>query len=296
MPSTSQHGNTNTPINTNDHTDNHTNDHATDPGPLPEPRRRDPAAGPQARRHLSFGSARREAAQSRADHGDRRTPCRTGGPGQSSDPVAVLTATLLDARHDWEVFEQADSDDDGGSGDASDCIAGCDQLFEDCLESWGEAVGEEDIDIFDAEDEEQADDGSGSVDLEDNPFDVENEDTSDTGARTTPTTRATRAGRPTFEAGAVIGFCSVAVHGLDRGPPHLRRLRLNEPATTKDWSVRHRSGAAHSGVSRRARSCDRVVLAVIVAAIAAGDLARRRSVATHRAGDRRRRRRCRSRG
>ena len=124
-------------------------------------------------------------------------------------PVAVLTATLLDARHDWEVFQQADSDDDGGSGDASDCIAGCDQLFEDCLESWGEAVGEEDIDIFDAEDEEQADDGSGSVDLEDNPFDVENEDTSDTGGEDDSDDTRDEGGLTTFEAGAVIGFCSV---------------------------------------------------------------------------------------
>lgn len=123
-------------------------------------------------------------------------------------PVAVLTATLFDARHQWEVYEQANSDDDGGSGDSSDCIAGCDQLLKDCAESWGEAVGETDIDIFDAETEE-ADDSSGSIDLEDNPFDVENDDAGDTGGTDDSEDTRDDEGLTMFEAGVVAGFCAM---------------------------------------------------------------------------------------
>ena len=123
-------------------------------------------------------------------------------------PVAVLAATLLDARHRWEVFEQANSDDDGGSGDSSDCIRGCDELLKDCAESWGEAIGGTDIDIFDAETEE-ADDSSGSIDLGDNPLDVENDDPGDTGGSDDSSDTRDEDGLTAFETGVVAGFCGI---------------------------------------------------------------------------------------
>ncbi len=125
-------------------------------------------------------------------------------------PVAVLTSTLLDAHHAFEVYEQANSDDDGGSDD-SDCIAACDQLAKDCMESWGEAFGQEDIDIFDGEEAED-DDGSGPIDLEDNPVDVENEDAGDTGGEDDSSdTHGENDGLTVWESVLVSGYCAIMV-------------------------------------------------------------------------------------
>lgn len=126
-------------------------------------------------------------------------------------PVAVLTKVLLDAHHAFEVYEWANSgDDDGGSND-SDCVRECDQLMSDCVESWGEAFGQEDIDIFDAEEEEE-DDGSGSIDLEDNPLDVENEDAGDTGGEDDSSdTHGENDGLTVWESGLVAGYCAIMV-------------------------------------------------------------------------------------
>ena len=123
--------------------------------------------------------------------------------------VAVLVSTLLDARHHLDVFEQADTGSGGGASDSADCIGKCDQLLKDCAESWGEAISETDIDIFDAETEDQ-DDGGGSINLDDNPLDVENNDPGDTGADDDSTdTRDDETGLTTFEAGVVAGFCAL---------------------------------------------------------------------------------------
>jgi hypothetical protein len=91
-----------------------------------------------------------------------------------------------------------------------------DQNFKDCLESWGEIAGGEDIDLFDGElgpqeDEDQTDGGAvGSID--DNPLDVENNDTSDTGgAEDVEDSHDAPFGQLSWgDTIAVTGLCSVS--------------------------------------------------------------------------------------
>lgn len=113
-----------------------------------------------------------------------------------------LVTILTDARQVL-IDYQANSGDEDSADSAADCIAGCDQVLKDCAESWGEAVGEVDIDIFDAEAEPQTDDSA----IDDNPLDVENEDAGDTGG--TDESDDTHDGLTLGEAVLVGGFCSL---------------------------------------------------------------------------------------
>jgi hypothetical protein len=155
---------------------------------------------PRRRRTLLLAEARRRADRLASQYPPLEQVAQITDPALRRVAMAhratltALTATalsdatlhdLLTDAHDAHTTytDAAESDDDGGN--AAGCIADCDQNLKDCLESWGEIAGGEDIDLFDGElepqdDEDQTDGGAvGSID--DNPLDVENEDTSDTG-------------------------------------------------------------------------------------------------------------------
>lgn len=92
--------------------------------------------------------------------------------------AAVLTKNIALVRDALVVFQASDTDT---TATDADCVAGCDAVLKNCMESWLEMLEGEDIDLFDGEAETQTDD-AGGISLEDNPFDVENNDAGDTGA------------------------------------------------------------------------------------------------------------------
>ena len=117
------------------------------------------------------------------------------------DIVAILT----EAKQVLIDF-QSNPVDEEDSDDASDCVAGCDKVFKDCLESWGEAIGGIDIDIFDGEAETQTGDDDSAID--DNPVDVENEDPGNTGG-SDDSDDAFGDGLTNVEIVVASGFCSL---------------------------------------------------------------------------------------
>jgi hypothetical protein len=147
---------------------------------------------------------------------------------------AAIEGLLLDANdalNTYNAIESEDGDDGGGEGDASDCMAGCDRNLKDCIESWSEILLETDVDLFDGEAEDQANDGGGAVgSIDDNPVDVEQSDAGDTGAEQEDDPRS--------------DDWFAAVNGPDRhdGRPlltHLQPLHCRVPPASRHRLSRH---------------------------------------------------------